>query len=97
MRRFPPDCVPEKQDQESAFSDALRRAEVPAGNGQQIYTAVVNWLNAASITWQGRPPAFSGASAAGGIKAPAATSSTDETPSPGLAGNPAARRASVGD
>jgi hypothetical protein len=75
---------------------------VPAGNGSQVYTAVVNRLNAASITWQGRPPAFSGASAAGGIKAPAATSSTDETHSPGLAGNglagnPGVRRNAVRD
>lgn len=70
---------------------------VPAGNGSQVYTAVVNRLNAASITWQGRPPIFSGAPAAGGIKAPAAISSTDEIPSPGLAGNSGVRRDAVRD
>lgn len=70
---------------------------VPAGNGSQVYTAVVNRLNAASISWQGRPPVFSGASAAGGISAPAATSSTDEIPSPGLAGNPGVRRGALRD
>jgi len=67
------------------------------GSGTQVYTAVVNRLNAASITWQGRPPAFSGASAAGGIKAPAPTSSTDEGPSPDLAGNSGVRRDAVRD
>lgn len=70
---------------------------VPAGNGSQVYTAVVNRLNAASITWQVRPPIFSGAPAAGGISAPGAISSTNGTPSPGLAESPGVRRGAVRD
>lgn len=79
---------------------------VPAGNGQQIYTAVVNRLDAASMiavpysAGQGTQPASSGApgiNVPGGIKAPAATSSTDETPSRGLFGSPAAQRDVVRD
>jgi len=76
---------------------------VPAGNGQQVYTAVVNRLDAAVViavpfsAGQGTTPAFAGAPAAGGIKAPAATSSTDETPSPGLFGNQGVRRDAVRD
>ena len=76
---------------------------VPAGNGQQIYTAVVNRLDGASMiavpysaVW-GTQSASSGAPVAGGIKAPAPTSSTDETPSRGLFGSPAAQRDAVRD
>jgi uncharacterized protein DUF6916 len=81
---------------------------VPAGNGQQIYTAVVNRLDAAPMiavpfsAGQGTEPASSGGPGinvpgSGGIKAPAATSSTDETPSRGLFGSPAAQRDAVRD
>lgn len=76
---------------------------VPAGNGQQIYTAVVNRLDAASMiavpysAGQGMQPASSGAPGLGGIKAPAATSSTDEIPSRGLFGSPAVQRDAVRD
>ena len=73
---------------------------VPGGNGAQVYTAVVNRLDAAvpvtvpSSTGQGTKPASSGA---GGINAPAAISSTDEIPSRGLSGNPGVRRDAVRD
>jgi hypothetical protein len=63
---------------------------VPAGNGSQIYTAVVNRLDAAVKGSAGAP-------APGGIKAPAAISSTDETPSHGLSGNPGLQRGAVRD
>ena len=75
---------------------------VPAGNGQQIYTAVVNRLDGASMiavpysAGRGTQPA-SGCAASGGIKATAATSSTDETPSPGLAGSPGVQRDAARD
>lgn len=71
---------------------------VPAANGQQIYTAVVNRLDAAvniAVPYsagQGTKPAFAGAPDAGGIKAPAAISSTGEIPSRGLSGNPGVQR-----
>jgi hypothetical protein len=75
---------------------------VPGGNGTQVYTAVVNRLEAAVIAvpysaGQGTNPASSGAPAAGGISAPAATSSTGEIPSRGLSGNPGVRRDAVRD
>ena len=76
---------------------------VPAGNGQQIYTAVVNRLDAAVViavpfsAGQGTKPAFAGAPTAGGINAPAAISSTDEIPSRGLSGNPGVQRNAVRD
>lgn len=75
---------------------------VPAGNGSQVYTAVVNRLDAAAViavpfsAGQGTNPASSGAPT-GGISAPAATSSTDEIPSRGLSGNPGVRRNAVRD
>lgn len=75
---------------------------VPAGNGRQIYTAVVNRLDAAAViavpysAVQGAQPASS-APAAGGINAPAAISSTDEIPSRGLSGSPGVRRGAVRD
>ena len=76
---------------------------VPAGNGQQIYTAVVNRLDAAAviavpfIAGQATQPASSGAPVSGGIIAPAATSSTDEIPSRGLSGSPGVQRGAVRD
>ena len=76
---------------------------VPAGNGSQVYTAVVNRLDAAATvavpysSGQGTKPASSGAPAAGGINAPAAISSADETPSRGLSGNPDVQRNAVKD
>jgi hypothetical protein len=74
---------------------------VPAGNGSQVYTAVVNRLDAAVIAvpysaGQGTKPA-SGAPSTGGISAPAATSSTGEIPSRGLSGNPGVQRNAVRD
>ena len=75
---------------------------VPAGNGRQIYTAVVNRLDAAGViavpysAGQGTQPASS-APAAAGINAPAAISSTNEIPSHSLSGSPAARRDAVRD
>ena len=76
---------------------------VPEGNGSQVYTAVVNRLDAAAViavpysAGQGTKPASSGAPAAGGISAPTAISSTDEIPSRGLSGNPAVQRNAVRD
>jgi hypothetical protein len=75
---------------------------VPAGNGQQVYTAVVNRLDAAVVAvpysaGQGTQPASSGAAAAGGINAPAATSLIDEIPSRGLSGSPGVQRGAVRD
>ena len=75
---------------------------VPAGNGRQVYTAVVNRLDAAPVmavpysAGQGTQPAAS-APAAGGINAPAAASSTDEIPSRGLSGNPGVQRGAARD
>jgi len=76
---------------------------VPGGNGTQVYTAVVNRLDTAAViavpysAGQGTRPASSGAPAAGGISAPAAISSTDETPSRGLSGSPGVQRGVVRD
>jgi hypothetical protein len=76
---------------------------VPEGNGRQIYTAVVNRLDAAAViavpysAGQGAQPASSGVPAAGGINAPAAISSTDETPSRGLSGSPGVQRSAMRD
>lgn len=71
---------------------------VPAANGQQIYTAVVNRLDAAVIIpVQGTPPVASGAPGSGGINAPAAISSTDEIPSRGLSGNQGVQRNALRD
>lgn|SRR5579859_1237137 len=73
---------------------------VPGGNGTQVYTAVVNRLEASAIAvphtiGQGTNPASSG-SPAGGISAPA-ISSTGEIPSRGLSGNPGVQRNPVRD
>jgi hypothetical protein len=76
---------------------------VPGANGTQVYTAVVNRLDAAAVVavpfsaGQGTKPASSGAPASGGISAPAAISSTDEIPSRGLSGNPGVQRNAVRD
>jgi hypothetical protein len=75
---------------------------VPGGNGTQVYTAVVNRLEASVIAvphsvGQGTNPASSGSPAAGGISAPAATSSTGEIPSRGLSGNPGVQRNAARD
>jgi hypothetical protein len=75
---------------------------VPGGNGTQVYTAVVNRLEASVIAvpysaGQGTNPASSGAPAAGGVTAPAAISSTGEIPSRGLSGNPGVQRSAVRD
>jgi len=76
---------------------------VPAGNGSQVHTAVINRLDAATViavpfsAAQGTKPASSGAPTAGGINLPAATSSTDEIPSRGLSGNPGVQRNAVRD
>lgn len=73
------------------------------GNSTQVYTAVVNRLEAATMiavpfsAGQGTKPAFAGTPAAGGINAPAAISSTDEIPSRGLSGNPGVQRNAVRD
>lgn len=75
---------------------------VPEGNGQQVYTAVVNRLDAAAVVavpfsaGQAAHPAAS-APAAAGINAPAAISSTDEIPSRGLSGSPGVQRGAVRD
>jgi hypothetical protein len=76
---------------------------VPAGNGSQVHTAVVNRLDAAAViavpysAGLGTKPASSGAPLAGGISAPAAISSTGEIPSRGLSGNPGVQRNAVRD
>ena len=70
---------------------------VPAGDGSQVYTAVVNRLDAAATIAVPYSAGPSGAMAAGGINAPAAISSTDEIPSRGLSGNPGVQRNAVRD
>jgi hypothetical protein len=76
---------------------------VPAGNGQQVYTATVNRLDAATIIAvpfsQGKAAQQNQTTGApvSGVKASAATSSTDEIPSPGLSENPGARKGAVRD
>lgn len=76
---------------------------VPGANGSQVYTAVVNRLDAAAVVAipysavQGTKPVPTVAPAASGIKTPAATSSTDEIPSRGLFGSPGVQRNAVRD
>jgi len=75
---------------------------VPGANGNQVYTAVVNRLDAAVVVvpysaGQGTKPASSSTPTVGGISAPAAISSTDEVPSHGLSGNPGVQRNAVRD
>jgi hypothetical protein len=76
---------------------------VPSGNGSQVYTAVVNRLDAAVViavpfsSGQGAKAASPGTPAAGGINAPAAISSTDEIPSRGLSGSQGVQRNAVRD
>ncbi|HET8888256.1 MAG TPA: hypothetical protein VFQ41_05080 [Candidatus Angelobacter sp.] len=71
----------------------------PQGSGSQIYTAVVNRLDAAvpySAGQRMQSAAF-GAPGAAGANAPAAISSTDEIPSHGLSGSPGVQRGAVRD
>jgi hypothetical protein len=71
---------------------------VPAGNGNQIYTAVVNRLHAAvTSAEQGVQAGPAGARGPGGINAPAAISSTDETPSRALFESSGVQRDAVRD
>jgi hypothetical protein len=75
---------------------------VPAGNGQQVYTAVINRLDVGTVIPVSVPVAKQSSAGAGaetgsGISSPSATSSTSETPSPGLSGNPGVRRGAVRD
>lgn len=75
---------------------------VPEGNGQQLYSAVVNRLDSmitavpyskGQAAQQNQPSV----AAAGSAKSSAATSSTGETPSPALSGSQGARRGAVRD
>ncbi|HEX3153392.1 MAG TPA: hypothetical protein VHV32_02150 [Candidatus Angelobacter sp.] len=67
---------------------------VPARNGSQTYTAVVNRLNAAVTSpVQG----VQAGPVPGGIKVPAAISSTDETPSRSLSGSRGVQRDAARD
>jgi hypothetical protein len=75
---------------------------VPEGNGQQLYSAVVNRLNALIIAvpyskGQAAQPNQQAGTAAGGVRVSAPTSSADETPSPALSGSQGARRSAVRD
>jgi uncharacterized protein DUF6916 len=89
--------------------DALGRfalLTVPAGNGQQLYNAVVNRLDTSHVVAvaYGNAQAASAASvapaagnAALGFRDSAPTSSAIEAPAPARAGNPAARRSALRD
>ncbi|MGZ4900820.1 MAG: DUF6916 family protein [Candidatus Angelobacter sp.] len=72
---------------------------VPAGNGQQLYTAVVNRLDIGTvIAVSGQVGQQNSAGApAGGVNAPAATSLIDGSPSHGLSGSQGVRRSAVKD
>jgi hypothetical protein len=76
---------------------------VPQGNGKQTYVAVVNRLDGALIvavpyaTGAGAPQNSSGGSFSSGVNGPAAISSTNESPSPGLSGNRVVRKGAVRD
>ena len=74
---------------------------VPAGNTPGVHSAVVNRLDTpvAAIAYQGLGTQASQPSgvAAKTVMAPAAASSIDEIPSPGLSGNQGARRSVVRD
>jgi hypothetical protein len=80
---------------------------VPEGNGQQLYTAIVNRLDGAHIIAApfatgkaAQQNQASGANSGGtntGVRISSPTSSTDETLSPALAGNQDARRGAVRD
>lgn len=66
----------------------------PQGNGSQIYTAVVNRLDAAIIAV---PYSAGQRMQSATFGAPAAISSTDEIPSRGLSGSPGVQRNAVRD
>lgn len=71
---------------------------VPAGNGQQIYTAVVNRLDIGTvIAVSGKIGQQGSAAGTVGVNAPAAASSVDGSPSHGLSGSQGARRGAVRD
>ncbi len=73
---------------------------VPAGNGQQIYTAVVNRLDMGTVipvSGKVEQKASAGAPAGGAVNAPAATSLIDGSPSHGLSGSQGVRRGAVRD
>lgn len=76
---------------------------VPEGNGKQTYVAVVNRLDGALIvavpyaTGPGAQQNSSVGSFPNGVNGPAAASSTDESPSPGLSGSRVVRRGAVRD
>jgi hypothetical protein len=90
--------------------DALGRFAmftVPAGNGQQLYSAVVNRLAEAHVVavpyttgkveQQNQGAQQSQAAGASGVRPSVSTSSADESLSPALDGNRGARRAAVRD
>lgn len=73
---------------------------VPAGNGQQIYTAVVNRLDIGTVipvSGKVGQKDSAGAPAGGTVNAPAATSLINESPSHGPSGSPGVRRGAVRD
>ncbi|HEV7522827.1 MAG TPA: hypothetical protein VGP89_17125 [Candidatus Angelobacter sp.] len=73
---------------------------VPARNGQQIYTAVVNRLDVGTVipvSGTVGQKKSAGSSANQGVNAPAATSLIDENPSHALSGSQGARRGAVRD
>jgi len=90
--------------------DALGRFAmftVPEGNGQQLYSAVVNRLAEAhvvavpyatgKVAQQNHAAQQNQAAGASGVRPSVSTSSTDESLSPALDGNRGARRAAVRD
>lgn len=73
---------------------------VPAGNGQQIYTAVVNRLDIGTVipvSGKVGQNASAGAPAGGAVNAPAATSLIDGSSSHALSGSQGVRRGAVRD
>jgi len=73
---------------------------VPAGNGQQIYTAVVNRLDIGTVipvSVKVGQKDSAGAPAGGAVNPPAATSLIDGSPSHGLSGSQGVRRGAVRD
>ena len=84
--------------------DALGRFAmftVPEGNGQQLYSAVVNRLAEAHVVAvpyaTGKAAQQNQAAGASGVRPSVSTSSTDESLSPALDGNRGARRTAVRD
>lgn len=73
---------------------------VPAGNGRQIYTAVVNRLDVGTVipvSGKVGQKNSAGAPAGGAVSAPAATSLIDGSPSHGPSGSQGVRRGAVRD